>query len=280
MLSSMLRLCVFPAHRPHRTVNVDVYLERIGYQGTRAPTAETLRQLHRAHLHTVPFENLDIPLGRPIALRPSVLYDKIVGRRRGGFCYELNTMFGWLLEQLGFEVSLLSARVFSDGRPGPAFDHMLLRVEDTTPWIADVGFGDSFIEPLPLDAETRTQRDCAYRLTEAGGQWTLHRQRPESAWEPQYVFALTPHQRDAFNPMCRYHQTSPESHFTRKSVCSRLTRTGRITVSNGRFIITTDGTRQETIITDEAVYRRRLKKSFGIELAADAPVHTLLYGPG
>ena len=259
-------------------MTIDAYLERIGYRGTRTPTAETLRQLHRAHLQAVPFENLDIALGRPLALSPSALYDKIVGRRRGGFCYELNTLFGWLLEQLGFEVTLLSARVFTDGRPGPAFDHMLLRVEGTTPWITDVGFGDSFIEPLPLDGEARTQRGWVYRLSEAGGEWTLHRHRPGAAWEPQYVFSLTPRTRDEFDPMCRYHQTSPDSHFTRKSVCSRLTRTGRVTVSNGRFIVTTDGTRQEMIITDEQVYRRRLKKSFGIELGAEAPVYKLLYG--
>ena len=83
-------------------MTVDAYLERIGYWGTWAPTAETLRQLHRAHLYAVPFENLDIPLGRPITLSLPVLYEKIVGRHRGGFCYELNTLFGWLLEQLGF----------------------------------------------------------------------------------------------------------------------------------------------------------------------------------
>ena len=259
-------------------MNIDAYLARIGYQGTQTPTAETLRQLHRAHLLAVPFENLDIALGRPLALSSSVLYDKIVGRRRGGFCYELNTLFGWLLEELGFEVTLLSARVFSDGQPGPAFDHMLLRVEGSTPWIADVGFGDSFIEPLPLDSETRTQRACAYRLTEAEGEWVLHQQRPGLEWEPQYIFSLTPRERDEFNPMCRYHQTSPESHFTQKSVCSRLTGAGRVTLSNGRFIITTDGERQEMIIPDEQAYRRRLKKSFGIELGAEAPVYKLLYG--
>ena len=259
-------------------LNVDDYLERIGYRGTRAPTSETLRQLHRAHLQTVPFENLDITLGRPIALSLPVLYEKIVGHRRGGFCYELNTMFGWLLEQLGFEVTLLSARVFTDGQPGPAFDHMLLHIGGPVPLIADVGFGDSFIEPLPFDGQAHTQRRSAYRLTEAEAEWTLHQQRPEADWQPQYIFSLTPRRRDEFNPMCRYHQTSPASHFTQKSVCSRLTHAGRITVSNGRFIVTTDGKRQETIVTDEAVYRRRLKKSFGIELSADAPVHKLLYG--
>ena len=259
-------------------MNVDAYLERIGYRGARTPAAETLRRLHRAHLLAVPFENLDIALGRPIGLTASALYDKIVGRRRGGFCYELNTLFGGLLARLGFEVTLLSARVFSDERPGPDFDHMLLRVEAASPWIADVGFGDSFIEPLPLGGPVQTQRQSAYRLAEADDAWTLYRQRPGQAWEPQYVFSLTPRQPDDFEPMCRYHQTSPDSHFTRKSVCSRLTRTGRATLSGDRLIVTTGSDRRETIVPDEAAYRRQLKKTFSITLEEDAPVHRLLGG--
>ncbi|TDI15991.1 MAG: arylamine N-acetyltransferase, partial [Acidobacteria bacterium] len=100
-------------------MEINAYLKRIGYRGSRQPTAETLRQLHRAHLLAVPFENLDIPLGHPIVLSLPSFYDKIVRRRRGGFCYELNGLFGWLLEQLGFTVVMLSARVFEGAQPGP-----------------------------------------------------------------------------------------------------------------------------------------------------------------
>src|SRR3954447_25028309 len=105
-------------------MEIDAYLKRIAYRGSREPTVETLRQLHRAHLLAVPFENLDIPLGNPIVLSVPSFYDKIVERRRGGFCYELNGLFAWLLEQLGFHVELLSAGVFSGNRPGPEFDHL------------------------------------------------------------------------------------------------------------------------------------------------------------
>ncbi len=121
-------------------MDVAAYLQRIGYDGPCKPTAEVLRQLHRAHMLAVPFENLDIPLGRPIVLSLPLLFEKIVQRRRGGFCYELNGLFAWLLQEIGFSLTMHSARVFSEGRPGPDFDHMLLLVGTDEKLGADVGF--------------------------------------------------------------------------------------------------------------------------------------------
>ena len=257
-------------------MDVDAYLQRIAYHGTREPTAETLRQLHRAHLYAVPFENLDIPLGRPIVLSLPLLFEKIVERRRGGFCYELNSLFAWLLEALGFQVVMYSARVFDAGQPGPEFDHMLLRVATGETLLADVGFGDSFIDPLPLDDQEHLQDGRAYRLVERDEAWVLQQRKPASDWEPQYVFSLKPRRLDEFGPMCHYQQTSPESSFTKKSVCSRASRTGRITLSNGRLIVTSDGSRQETNIANEGAYRALLRTHFGIELGEEAPVDRLV----
>src|SRR5271170_4725651 len=111
-------------------MNIDAYLRRIEYDGPRVASVETLRALHRQHLFLVPFENLDIPLGTPIRLDIGLIYDKIVARRRGGFCYELNGLFGELLTAMGFSVQTLSARVRrEDGGFGREFDHMLLKVE-------------------------------------------------------------------------------------------------------------------------------------------------------
>src|SRR5258707_11985301 len=121
-----------PASPRGATASMDVaaYLERIGYTGPLAPSAGALRALHLAHLYTVPFENLDIGLGRPLSLALPALFDKIVTRRRGGFCYELNGLFGWLLQSLGYSVTYLSARVYSPaGTLGPEFDHLTLWVE-------------------------------------------------------------------------------------------------------------------------------------------------------
>ena len=123
---------------------IGAYLERLGFTAPPQPTIEGLRRLHTAHLARVPFENLDIHLGEKILLEPEALVAKIVERRRGGFCYELNGAFSTLLQALGFDVTLLAARVHNAGVLGPPFDHMCLRVDLDEPWLADVGFGDNF----------------------------------------------------------------------------------------------------------------------------------------
>src|SRR3954454_20538446 len=133
-------------------MNVAAYLERIGYHSPRAPTAETLRRLHLAHLVSVPFANLSIHWGEPIRLDDQSLFEKIVTRRRGGFCYELNGLFVALLRALGFDVAMLSACVGrSAGDSSLDYDHMALRVTLKHRWLADVLSGDSFREPLRLD---------------------------------------------------------------------------------------------------------------------------------
>ena len=120
------------------------------------PTLPTLQALHQAHQLAVPFENLSIHFHQPISLQQEALYEKIVLRHRGGFCYELNGLFAWLLQHLGFQVSLLSAGVARrDGDFSPAFDHLTLLVHrlSDADWVADVGFGDSFLLPLLLEAD-------------------------------------------------------------------------------------------------------------------------------
>ena len=137
-------------------MDINAYLQRINYHGSLAPTAETLRALQVAHLLAVPFENLSIHTGEPVVLEDEALFEKVVGRRRGGFCYELNGLFAALLRSLGFKVEMLSAGVANaEGEFGPDFDHMTLlvtlndKLEER--WLADVGFGDSFREPLLLN---------------------------------------------------------------------------------------------------------------------------------
>jgi len=257
-------------------MHAEDHLKRIGYTGSREPSAETLRQLHRAHMFSVSFENLDIPLGHPIILSLPSFFDKIVRRRRGGFCYELNGLFAWLLEELGFPVVMLSARVFEHGEPGPEFDHLVLLIELEERLIADVGFGDSFIEPLRLDAgEEDVQHGTAYRLTGSEAERILQR-RPESAWESQYVFSLASRRLADFSAMCLHQQTSPESSFTQKSVCSLATPEGRITLSNNRFIVTADGRREERAVADEEEYRALLRTHFGIDLGEGARIDRLM----
>ena len=251
-------------------VNVDAYLDRIAYTGPCTPDATTLAALHRAHLLAVPFENLDIALGRPITLDLPSRYEKIVTRRRGGFCYELNGLFAWLLRELGYDVALLAAGVYGDDdQPDPNDDHLTLLVRcpgDPTPWLADVGFGEGFREPLRLDvADEQIRNGRAYRV-EGEGQWRYWEQDREGAWKPRYWFTLTPRQYGDFAEMCRWQQTSPDSHFTRNRVCSLATSQGRVTLADMTLIVTENGRRHETPIADDAAYQRLLRDRFGVDL--------------
>lgn len=248
-------------------MNIEAYLKRIHYDGSRVPTADTLIELHRAHLLRVPFENLDIHLGRPIVLDEDKLIHKIVERRRGGFCYELNGAFCALLRALGFEVSMLSAEVARpDGTFDQPFDHMALLVALDEPWLADVGFGDSFREPLLLnDRGDQQQGDDAYRLSDAGEYLILER-REVGVWNAQYRFTFQPYGLQDYAGMCHYHQTSPESTFTQRRTCTRATPDGRITVTGLRLITTVRGEKQERELSGDDEWRAALGEHFGIEL--------------
>ena len=248
-------------------MDVASYLDRIGYQGSRAPTLETLRALHHRHMLTVPFENLDIHLGRPIVLDQAAFFDKIVRQRRGGFCYELNGLFAALLRELGYELDLLSGRVASEkGRFGQEFDHMLLRVPlEGRQWIADVGFGDSFLEPLALDGSEQPSGGMTYFIDSWPEGLILLRQE-NGAWAERYVFTLQPHRLEEFAGMCVYHQTSPNSTFPRARICSRATPQGRITLAEMRLIETVNGERTERLLESEEEYQQGLLEYFGIEL--------------
>lgn len=247
---------------------VTAYLARIGHTGSRAPTIDTLRALHRAHLFAVPFENLDIHVGRPIQLDRDAFFRKIVGERRGGFCYELNGLFADLLSSLGFGVSLLSARVAHDaGGFGPEFDHLTLLVEAGGRWIADVGFGRSFHEPLSLDAPAEAEAEgTLYRVAGEGDDWRVESRKPGGEARPEYAFTLAAQPLEAFTAMCEHHQTSPDSHFTRSIVCTLPTARGRVTLS-GRALIETEGDkRRETALGDDEAVRGALEERFGVRL--------------
>ncbi|MEK6410687.1 MAG: arylamine N-acetyltransferase [Acidobacteriota bacterium] len=250
-------------------MDVSSYLNRINYRGPRDVSAETLRESHKAHLLAVPFENLDIHLGRPIVLDEEKVIHKIVEERRGGFCYELNGAFCALLRALGFEVSMLSAGVArEEGGFDPPFDHMTLLVQLEERWLADVGFGDSFREPLLLDHRSeQVQDNDAYRLVEEDDHLILER-REKDLWKPQYHFTLEPYQYSDFGDMCHYHQTSPESPFTKRRTCTLATPEGRITVTGMRLITTSCGERQERELGSHDEWTVALQEHFGISLTS------------
>ncbi len=247
-------------------MRVAPYLRRLGYQGPTDATLQVLRDLHRAHLETIPFENLSIHHGERIELDEAWLFDKLVDRRRGGFCYELNGLFAALLRELGFAVARLAARVYDgNGDEGIPFDHMTLKVSvDNRDWLADVGFGDCFIQPIPLDAGPPWQDvRRSYRLVAIDDRMQLQEQR-DAEWKPQYIFHHREWQLADFAAGCHYHQTSPSSPFTRRRIASRLTPTGRVSMANDKHIVThADGTKTETIV-DDARRAAILERELGI----------------
>jgi N-hydroxyarylamine O-acetyltransferase len=249
-------------------MNWAAYLQRINYTGPLDPTVETLRVLHQAHLLAVPFENLDIHLGRPIVPDEAALFHKIVEQRRGGFCYELNGLFAALLRELEFEVTLLSARVYrGEGKFGRELEHLALLVQLKERWLADVGFGENFREPLRLDEPgEQIQALGVYRLTHTGGAWVYWGREEATDWQPQYQFTLQPRQLADFVGMCHYQQTSPESHFTQQRICSLATPEGRVSLSDMRLIITENGRREERELANPAEYESVLRDYFGVEL--------------
>ncbi|HEX6864856.1 MAG TPA: arylamine N-acetyltransferase [Thermoanaerobaculia bacterium] len=252
-------------------MDVQSYLDRIGYHGPLTPSAETLRALQVAHLQTVPFENLSIHARQPIVLDEESLFDKVVEKRRGGFCYELNGLFAALLRALGFRVAMLSAGVArADGTFGPDFDHMALQVDLEerwlARWLADVGFGDSFRNPLRLDERGEQPEGVrAFRIDEDGDHLLLlRRDGPGEPWQPQYRFTLQAYEFPDYADMCRFHQTSPDSHFTRQTVCSLATPDGRVTLSGMKLIITRGGDRQERSLASEEERAALLRELFGV----------------
>ena len=249
-------------------MDVDAYLERINYNGAREVSAETLRALQVAHLMSVPFENLSIHAGESIVLDEDALFTKIVEQRRGGFCYECNGLFAGLLRALGFDVVMLGAGVaHATGGFGPIFDHMALMVTLDERWLVDVGFGDSFIEPLRLDSRAdQVQGTRSFRLVDEDDHIVVMLRNESEEWQPQYRFKLQPYTFPDYEEMCRFHQTSPESHFTKNLVCSRATADGRITLSGMRFITTSGPQRvqDERTLSSRDEYDRVLRDEFGV----------------
>jgi N-hydroxyarylamine O-acetyltransferase len=251
-------------------VNIAAYLDRINYHAPLAPTAGTLRRLQVAHLLTVPFENLSIHAKQPIVLDDNALFEKIVKRRRGGFCYEANGLFAALLRALGFDVTMLAAGVANaEGGFGPDFDHMALMVTIDERWLVDVGFGDSFREPLLIDKrDEQWEGERDYRI-DSDGRYLILMRRDDVAdgeWKAQYRFTLQPYEYSDYEEMCRYHQTSPQSHFTRGRICSKATPDGRVTLGEMRLIITRNGERQERELANEEEYAAMLRERFGVIL--------------
>jgi N-hydroxyarylamine O-acetyltransferase len=248
-------------------MNIDAYLDRVNYRGERAPSPETLAALQQAHLRAIAYENLDIHLGRYVALDQRAMFDKMVTRRRGGWCYEMNGLFAWALRELGFSVKLLSSAVNREAQGDNAEgNHLVLLVELDRPYLVDVGFGNGFLHPLPLEPGIHRQGYLDYRLAREGDRWYFSN---HAHGGPGYDFTLRSHHLDDFAAKSHQLQTSPESGFVRVVVCHRFTPDGILSLRGAVLRSVTAAGARDEVIEDEAAYRRALAERFDLHLPAD-----------
>ena len=227
-----------------------------------------LSELQPAHLLTVPFENLDIH--NKVKIDLDNLFDKIVTRRRGGFCYELNGLFYKLLKEIGFTVKMVSARVYTHKKDySPEFDHMALIVTiNDDNYLVDVGFGEFAFSPIKIEVNKETTDPRGVFKIELfdDNHKIVAKKNTEGTFVPEYLFSEKERQLEEFYDRCLWHQTNPESHFMQNSICSLPTKNGRITLAGNLLKITENGIVKEHHLHTEQEIRQELWNYFGIKL--------------
>lgn len=245
------------------------YLLRINFRGIPAIDLKTLTWLQKLHLLNIPFENLDIHTGKKIKLSVRKFFEKIVIQKRGGFCYELNGLFNELLSALGFNTYLVSARVFESADSlGDEFDHLAIIASiDGINWLVDVGFGEFAFAPLKISiGEEQKDERGIFRICNFDINYLLVQKQIGDEWKNEYLFSMKPRSLNEFDNKSEYHQTSPDSHFTIKKLCSIPFNNGRITLTDKILKITKDGKTEESLIRNETQFNKLLKDYFNIVL--------------
>lgn len=243
-------------------------LKRINYRGTTSPNLACLFSLHEHHVRSVPFENLDVQNQVKIQLQIPHLLRKIGLKKRGGFCYELNYLFYQLLSDIGFEVSMISARVYDQNEPGPEFDHLALVIAlEGRMLLADVGFGDLFVTPIEIiDNKVQFDGRNYFKLVPLEESWLLWMSADGKQFEKKYQFSTVPRSILEFQDQCQFKQFSPNSYFVKNTVVTLPTEKGRKTIFNEKFIIKTEGERKDHLVEGAGHRKEVLAKEFNIHL--------------
>lgn len=249
-------------------INIKNYLKRINYSGSVKPDLETLQNLQRTHLLSIPFENLDIHYNIPIQLSIDRMYDKIIHHNRGGFCYELNGIFYELLLALGFDAIIISARIFSKEKVyAPKFDHMAIIVNlDDKKYLVDVGFGEFTFEPLQIILGPR-QKDARgdFCISEYQDGYLQVNKFDNNKKTPQYIFKPIERELSDFEGMCQYHQSSPDSHFTKNRLITLPNENGRITISGNTLKLKENDKTTKIILSSNTEFKNALWTHFQIK---------------
>lgn len=249
-------------------MNTQAYLKRINFHQSPKADKETLFQLHQAHLYNVPFEDLNIHYDIPIVLSKDALYQKVVVERRGGFCYEMNGLFRELLNEIGYQTTLIAASVIDkNGVVGHKYDHAALIVDLEKRWLVDVGFGgDSFVLPkeLKLDVVQKDIHDYYKFEKHTEQQWMLLQSADGAHFTRQYIFSFEEEQLDNFEEQCQLKQTKEDGYFKMNLMCTKATPEGRISIFNDRLTIKDRRGKEFRKIESEAELFNLLTKEYGI----------------
>jgi N-hydroxyarylamine O-acetyltransferase len=249
------------------TMDHGKYLKRINFTGNVFIDHQTLVNIHEHHVFQVPFENLDCYYNRVCDLEIAHVYEKVVGNRRGGFCYELNLLFAWLLNAIGFSAVIISARILDSGKLGPEYDHMCIHIKTDKDYLADVGYGDLFLRPLEIRPGIQTDGRNYFQIEEHNDDdYLLSMSSDRVHFETKYTFNLKETPASSFHNICFDKQTNPDSYFVKNRICTKPTTTGRLTLFNNKFTEKINGDKIETMIMDDKFLRDRLKDRFGILL--------------
>lgn len=249
-------------------MDLQSYKKRINYHHPLKADRDTLFKLHQAHLYNIPFEDLNIHYNIPIVLTLEALYQKVMIEKRGGFCYELNGLFNWLLKEIGFKTTLVSAKVINKhGVIGRAFDHAALIIDLEKRWLVDVGFGgDSFVLPkeLILDVIQKDVHDY-YKFQKFNEhEWLLLQSEDGEHFTRQYVLSFEEQALENFEPECKRKQIQEGSHFKVNLICTKATPTGRISIYNDRLTIKNRGGKEFRKIENKKALTQILKEHFEI----------------
>ncbi|CAM4394404.1 N-hydroxyarylamine O-acetyltransferase [Paenibacillus endophyticus] len=253
----------------HIHQSIQNYLDRIGFKGSLDGSANTLADLQEQHLYTVPYENLDILARKPLSLDPQDLYQKIVVSRRGGYCFELNALFGWLLRELGYKVTDLVARFWRDEQqlPPKRRHHVLIVEVEGIDYLCDVGVGGIVpCRPIPLnEGVVQQQGNHAFRLeVDANFGWLLCEQK-NNGWNRIYSFTEEPQLPKDYLFASFWCENADDSIFNKYPIVAMRTPEGRRTVSDREFrIFTSAGVRTFTPKTNDE-FKSALSTYFGIE---------------
>jgi N-hydroxyarylamine O-acetyltransferase len=251
-------------------LDLQAYFDRIGFTGEPRPDARTLRALHRAHLLAIPYDSLDIQLGRPVSLDPAAAFEKIVVRRRGGWCYEMNGLFGAVLQAVGFQVTRMAGAAMREVRGDFMIgSHLVLLVESEdladSPWIADVGFGDGALEPFPLAEGPLAFDGYNFRLERLDARWwRFHNQ--EFGGAKSFDFVVEPADQAMLQEKCDWLHDDPNSPFVQNLICQRY-RGGEILQLLGRSFRQIDGgVRRERLIASADDLVEVLARDFTLDV--------------